>query len=102
MPYLFIDGPKEVDLICQTLQLGLQLNLIHVGLINILETKQMFDKMIYQITDIVFRREKKWQTWYDICNSKTRNDTDLLDENKVILTLCAPVDLVFIPKRTNI
>lgn len=37
MLYLLIDRPKEVDLICQTLQLGLQLNLIHVGLVNILE-----------------------------------------------------------------
>lgn len=38
LTYLLIDWPEEVDFICQTLKLGLQLNLIHVGLIYILET----------------------------------------------------------------
>lgn len=36
VPYLLVDRPEEVDLICQTFQLGLQLNLVHVGLIHIL------------------------------------------------------------------
>ena len=34
--YLFIDLPEEVDLVGQTLKLGLQLNLVHVGLIHVL------------------------------------------------------------------
>lgn len=58
-PYLLVDGPEEVDLICETLQLGLQLHLIHVGLIHI-----------------------------------------LLDEDKVVLTLCALVDFIFISGKT--
>lgn len=37
VPYLLVDRPEEVDFICETLQLGLQLYLIHVGLIDILE-----------------------------------------------------------------
>lgn len=40
VPYLLIDRPEEVNLICQTLQLSLQLNLIHVGLIDILEERK--------------------------------------------------------------
>lgn len=35
--YLIIDLPEEVDLICKALQLGFQLDLIHIGLIHILE-----------------------------------------------------------------
>ena len=37
--YLFIDLPEEVDLVGQTLQLGLQLHLVHVGLIHVLPRK---------------------------------------------------------------
>lgn len=40
VPYLLIDRSEEVNLICQTLQLSLQLNLIHVGLIDILEERK--------------------------------------------------------------
>lgn len=40
--YLLIDRPEEVNLISQTLQLGLQLDLIHVGFIYILEGKEPF------------------------------------------------------------
>lgn len=59
-PYLLVDGPEEVDLICETLQLGLKLHFIHVGLIHI-----------------------------------------LLDEDEIVLTLCAPVDFVFIPGKNS-
>lgn len=30
---------------------------------------------------------------------KLVNDADLLDEDKVVLTLCALVDLIFVPER---
>lgn len=58
MPYLLIDLPQEVNFIGQALQLSLQLNFVHVGLIHV-----------------------------------------LLNEHKVIFTLCTLVDLIFIPER---
>lgn len=36
MPYLLIDLPQEVNFIGQALQLSLQLNFVHVGLIHVL------------------------------------------------------------------
>lgn len=35
--YLFKDLPEEVDLICKALQLGFQLDFIHISLVYILE-----------------------------------------------------------------
>lgn len=35
--YLVINLPEEVDLICKALQLGFQLDLVHIGLVHILE-----------------------------------------------------------------
>lgn len=96
VPYLLVDRPEEVDLICQTLQLGLQLDLIHVGLIDILQPTQVFVRMSY-------RKELKWSSWEKKLQLEDKlsiiSDTDLLDEDKVVLTLCAFVDFIFIPER---
>lgn len=69
VPYLLVDRPEEVDLICQTLQLGLQLDLIHVGLIDILQPTQVFVRMSYC-------KELKGSSW----------EKKLQLEDKLILT----------------
>lgn len=38
--YRLVDGPEEVDLILKSVNLGLQLHLVHVGTINILERER--------------------------------------------------------------
>lgn len=36
-PHRLMESPQEVDLICQSIHLGLQLHFVHVGSIHILE-----------------------------------------------------------------
>ena len=95
--YLFIDLPEEVDLVGQTLKLGLQLNLVHVGLIHVLPhtVRENVRCTVFFSTNTIGTSKVKEITVYVF------PPTDLLDEHKVVLTFCALVDFILVPGKTE-
>lgn len=111
--YCIIENSQEVDLICQTVCLGLQFNLIHVGSIYILTGVNNMELGYFSCT--AMSALSPWQTCSVInrtCKaiplhqqripSAEKQSAHLLQGHKFILCCCALVDFIFISTRGRV
>lgn len=104
--YCIVENSQEVDLICQTVCLGLQFNLIHVGSVYILTKESTTCNWVISLAQqsllcLPSNHALQWTRPAEKPIPVTRS-AHLLQGHKFILCCCALVDFIFISTRGRV